>query len=200
MKLPRSFYSGTDVVEIARNLIGKKLFTNIDGHIVGGIIIETEAYAGISDRASHAYGSRRTKRTEIMYKKGGTAYVYLCYGMHALFNIVTNAEEIPEAVLIRGIILVQGKDIVEKRMPKTKIKNGLVSGPGRVAKALGIKVLHTGTDLLGNLIWLEQGISDIEPAKIIAKARIGIDYAGPDALLPYRFIVEVNSPGCQLIR
>ncbi|HHN48639.1 MAG TPA: DNA-3-methyladenine glycosylase [Bacteroidales bacterium] len=195
MKLPRSFYLGTDVVEIARNLIGKKLFTNIDGHLAGGIIVETEAYAGVTDRASHAFGGRRTARTAVMYQKGGTAYVYLCYGMHALFNIVTNAEEIPEAVLIRGMVLEQGRDIVEIRMPNIKIKNGLISGPGRVAKALGIKVVHTGTCLLGNLIWLEHGISDFDTAEIITTPRIGIDYAGQDALLPYRFVVNLNSSG-----
>lgn len=180
-----------NVVELARDLLGKTLFTNIDGKICGGIIAETEAYEGITDRASHAWNGRRTARTEIMYLPGGHAYVYLCYGVHPLFNIVTGPENTPHAVLIRGIKATVGIETVKWRMGKTRFENGLVNGPGKVTKALGISVPHTGTDLLGDTIWLENDSPSPAGEMIKTAARIGIDYAGPDALLPYRFILQL---------
>src|SRR5688572_7863163 len=103
MKLKRDFYTREDVVLVAKELLGKVLCTKWNGKTTSGIITETEAYEGITDRASHAYRGRRTERTEIMYSEGGTAYVYLCYGMHHLFNVVTNKKDIPHAVLIRAV-------------------------------------------------------------------------------------------------
>jgi DNA-3-methyladenine glycosylase len=109
--LPSEFYIRTDVVQVARDLLGKVLYTSFNHEITAGIIIETEAYAGVTDKASHAYNNRRTARTEIMYRTGGTAYVYLCYGIHSLFNIVTSVEDNPHAVLIRGIEPLHGIEL-----------------------------------------------------------------------------------------
>ncbi|HKR06173.1 MAG TPA: DNA-3-methyladenine glycosylase, partial [Bacteroidia bacterium] len=152
-KLKKDFYLREDVVQIAKELLGKHLFTKFNGKITGGIISETEAYNGIVDRASHAYGGRRTERTEIMFNEGGTAYVYLCYGIHSLFNVVTNAKEIPHAVLIRSIHPTHGIDEMLKRRKKKSADKTLTKGPGSVAQALGIHYSHTGMSLHGNKIW-----------------------------------------------
>lgn len=189
MVLPLSFYTRDDVVAIARELLGKYLYTRFDGGVTGGIIIETEAYAGITDRASHAYGDKRTVRTEVMYRQGGVAYVYLCYGIHSLFNIVTNREGIPHAVLIRGIVPVTGKEIMLQRYGKEISRIGAGSGPGKVSKLLGIHFSHTGTNLTGDRIWLEDRGMDFSD-EIITGTRIGVEYAREDALLPYRFRIE----------
>ena len=192
--IPREFYLRKDVVGIARDLLGKSLFTQFEGKITCGIITETEAYAGITDRASHAYGGRRTTRTEVMYHIGGTAYVYLCYGVHSLFNIVTNDLDIPHAVLIRALKPVTGIKFMLQRTGKPRINKGFGTGPGKVSKILGIHYSHTGTDLTEkpvsksiNGIWLEDAGKIIRPDEIVTGPRIGIEYAGEDALLPYRF-------------
>jgi DNA-3-methyladenine glycosylase len=188
MKLQRSFYTRQNVVEIARDLIGKVLLTRFNGEPTSGIIIETEAYEGVTDRASHAYGGRRTGRTEVMYAPGGTAYVYLCYGVHSLFNIVTNKKDIPHAVLIRGIYPLEGKNIMKIRAQKPDLLRGSGIGPGKVSKLLGIHYSHTGIDLLGDKIWLEdQGYKFDD--EILTGTRIGVQYSGQDAFLPYRFRV-----------
>jgi len=188
MKLQRSFYTRQDVVQIAKDLIGKYIFTHFNGEITGGIIIETEAYEGITDRASHAYGGRRTARTEVMYADGGVAYVYLCYGMHSLFNIVTNIQGVPHAVLIRGIYPSVGKEMMKMRTQKPELVRGSGIGPGKVSKLLGIHYSHTGIDLLGDNIWLEDRGVAFNDA-ILAGTRIGVQYSDQDALLPYRFWV-----------
>lgn len=190
MKLPSSYYLTNDVVAIAKDLIGKEIFTNIDGEFSSGVIIETEAYAGVTDKASHAYGGRRTKRTEIMFANGGVAYVYLCYGIHSLFNIVCSELDVPNAVLIRGIKAAHGSELIRKRMTKSKFNNGMIRGPGLVTKAMGINVSHNGTELLGNTIWLEKNDFNFDASKISITTRIGIEYAAEDALLPYRFVLE----------
>jgi DNA-3-methyladenine glycosylase len=185
MKLRRSFYLDDDVVAIARDLLGKVLVTRLDGRRTTGIITETEAYAGIHDRASHAWNGRRTARTEVMYAKGGTAYVYLCYGIHHLFNVVTNVEGVPHAVLVRAVHPLEGIDIMRERRQGRLVTNG----PGTVSSALGIRTTHTGTDLLGDTIWIEDHGIAVPRKHIIVGPRIGVDYAGSDALLPYRFRV-----------
>lgn len=193
MKIERAYYLQQDVVKLARDMIGKTLVTAIDDKISSGIITEAEAYAGIRDRASHAYNGRRTRRTEVMYHIGGTAYVYLCYGMHSLFNIVTGDKDVPDAILIRGIKPGNGLEIIRERLQKNIRENDIISGPGRVAKALGIGVAHTGIDLLGNTIWLEYNDLSLNQENIQATPRIGIDYAGNDTLLPYRFVLDQKS-------
>lgn len=188
MKLGRSFYERTDVVKIARDLLGKVLVTRFDNILTSGMITETEAYEGVTDRASHAYNNRRTERTEIMYWQGGTAYIYLCYGVHSLFNVVTNKKDIPHAILIRGLKPLEGTEAMLKRLYAKVLKGDMLIGPGKLSKALGIHYSATGTDLLGNTIWIEDRKIKIRDNDITAGPRIGIDYAGEDAKLPYRFI------------
>lgn len=190
-KLEKEFYIRQDVVNISKELLGKYLITKIDNKITGGIISETEAYAGTIDKASHAYGNKRTKRTEVMYLEGGVAYVYLCYGIHSLFNIVTNVKDIPHAILIRGIKPIIGEEIMCKRRNKSIIDNSFCSGPGTLSQALGIKVNHSGIKLYDNEIWLEEGNYKMEKGAIKTGKRIGVDYAGEDALLSYRFWIDI---------
>jgi len=190
--LPESFYTRDDVVLIARELLGKMLVTEIDGVRTSGIITETEAYAGPVDKASHAWNGRRTARTEIMYRRGGTAYVYLCYGIHHLFNVVTNVEDIPHAVLIRAVEPVEGLQTMLERRKYTALKPTLTAGPGALSDALGIRTKHTGLLLFSGPVWIEEGPAAVETSNIVVSKRIGVDYAGEDALLPYRFYIVSN--------
>lgn len=194
--LPLNYYQREDVVGIARDLLGKVLVTHFDGFRTSGIITETEAYAGAVDRASHAYGNRYTKRTRIMYQPGGYAYVYLCYGIHSLFNIVTGNRETPHAVLIRAIEPLEGVEVMLSRSGKSKIDRHFGIGPGKVSKILGIHYSHTGLPLTGGLgqgeddlrIWLEDRGIEFSREQVKVTARIGVDYAGADAELPFRFV------------
>jgi DNA-3-methyladenine glycosylase len=190
MKLNLDFYKRHDVKLIARELLGKVICTNLNHQYTSGIIIETEAYEGINDRASHAFGGRRTKRNEAMYGSAGIAYVYLCYGMHHLFNVVTNKCNVPDAILIRAIKPLEGLNIMIERRKQNPTGKNFSAGPGTAAQALGINTSLNGVSLSGNMIWIED--RQINPAEnqIIAGPRIGIDYAGKDALLPYRFLVD----------
>ncbi|NOY49944.1 MAG: DNA-3-methyladenine glycosylase [Chlorobi bacterium] len=190
MKLHLSYYKSDDVVGLAKDLIGKELFTNINGIITSGIISETEAYAGATDKASHAYGGRRTKRTETMYKPGGRTYVYLCYGIHYLLNIVTAGKDQADAVLIRGIIPRTGIEAMYARSKKHKLK-GLSDGPAKVCKVLGVNISHNDLMLDSNRVWIEDNNFDAAEYTISISRRIGIDYAGEDAKLPYRFLLRV---------
>ncbi|MDR2652625.1 MAG: DNA-3-methyladenine glycosylase [Prevotellaceae bacterium] len=190
MKLDLSFYTREDVVQISRELLGKTLCTNINGTLTEAIIVETEAYAGVSDKASHAYKGRRTKRTEIMFYEGGHAYIYLCYGMYSLFNVVTNVADIPHAVLIRGAVALSGTDAMLERTKKKKLTADLLIGPGKLSKAMGLHFSLTGVSLLGDTIWIEDRGIIVAPENIIATPRIGVDYAAEDASLPYRFVAK----------
>lgn len=184
--LPLTFYQSSDVVSIAKNLLGKALFTRF-GTQTGGLIIETEAYAGVGDRASHAYSGRRTKRTEIMYGPGGRAYVYFCYGMHYLLNAVTAPQNIPHAVLIRAILPLTGIKTMMVRRKKEKIDKTLCNGPGAVCQALGITIEQNGWPLNRSpLVICDAGVQ-VKEEQIRAAERVGVGYAGPDASLPYRF-------------
>ncbi len=191
-KLPISFYQRNDVLQIARELLGKILVTKWRGVITAGRIVECEAYAGETDNASHAAGGRRTNRTEVMYKEGGTAYVYLCYGIHQMFNIVTNATGTPHAILIRAIEPLQGIDKMLKRTGKIKLDSTLTRGPGNVGRALGIHTSHTGLSLLSDKIFIAEDGLIYGDDEIKTSKRIGVDYAGNDALLAYRFYVKGN--------
>jgi DNA-3-methyladenine glycosylase len=186
-KLPADFYQREDVLLISRELLGKVLCTNFHDKLTSGIIVETEAYAGVTDKASHAYGGRRTKRTETMYAKGGSAYVYLCYGIHHLFNIVTNKENIPHAVLIRAIQPQDGIEIMLQRRNKKKVDQSLTAGPGSLTRALGITVKDSGTFLMNDLIWLEDQNINYSNQDILSSPRVGVQYAGKDAQKPWRF-------------
>lgn len=176
-------------MQIAKELLGKHLMTSFGGNITGGIIVETEAYEGAKDRASHAYHNRRTARTEVMYARGGCAYVYLCYGIHSLFNIVTNLEDIPHAILVRGIIPVTGIELMKQRTGRREIQPDSGIGPGKVSSLLGIHYSHSGLSLTGDQIWVEDKGFTIGGHQVITGPRIGVSYAGMDALLPYRFRV-----------
>jgi DNA-3-methyladenine glycosylase len=187
MPLPLTYYQKPDVVALSRDLLGKYLFTRIDGVLTGGIITETEAYAGPEDKASHAYGNRRTKRTEVMFHAGGKAYVYLCYGMHTLFNVVTNVEGIPHAILVRAIQPIEGLETMLQRRGKARPSPALTTGPGIVCQALGITLTHNGLLLNSETLWIEKRPIKKSNYIITASPRIGVDYAQEHAALPWRF-------------
>lgn len=187
-----SFYHRENVLQIAEELMGKILVTAWNGIITSGRIVECEAYAGEIDKASHASGGRRTQRTEIMYAKGGVAYVYLIYGIHSMFNIVTNAKDHPHAILVRALEPMKGVDEMLKRTAKEKPDYSLTRGPGNVCKALGIYTQHTGISLTGKEIFIADDGFVYTKKEIATSPRIGVDYAGKDALLPYRFYVKGN--------
>ena len=195
-KIPLSYYQTDDVTGLAQDLLGKFLFSNINGKLCGGIITETEAYAGITDKASHAYGNRRTKRTEVMYKNGGRSYVYFTYGMHHLFNIVTSKEGNPHAILIRAFFPTHGLETISRRRKMDINNKNITNGPAKLCRALGITLAQNDILLNGNIIWLEdRGFRPCQ-SDIVSGPRIGVDYAGDDAALPYRFFInETTIPG-----
>jgi len=183
--LSKTYFENPDVVALAKDLIGKRLNTFSDGVLTAGIITETEAYAGKGDKACHAHLGRFTKRTQVMYESGGIAYVYLCYGIHHLFNIVTNTNGNADAILIRAIEPTQGLQKMLERRNRQKLEKSLTSGPGNVTKALGITKSHNTKSVLGQEIWIDNPGIKIE--SIVETTRIGIDYAEEDANLPWRF-------------
>ncbi len=187
--LPVSFYTRKDVTQIARQLLGKKLVTNLAGKRSGGIIVETEAYS-FRERGCHAFGNKMTNRNKTMFETGGVGYVYLCYGIHQMFNVVTNKQGAADAVLVRALEPVEGEAWMLTRMKTTSMKR-ITSGPGKLTKALGIDRTFDGKDLSSAQLWIEQGVKVVKN-QIIASARIGIDYAGDDARLPWRFSIQDN--------
>lgn len=190
--LPLSFYWDMNVTDVAKSLLGKLLVTNFQQQLTIGRIVETEAYNGVEDRASHAFGGRYTARTKTMYAQGGCAYVYLCYGIHEMFNVVTGSENTPHAILIRAIEPVTGIAIMQQRMGKNKADYSIGRGPGNVTKALGIHRQHNGQLLTETDLYIADDGFKVLPADIVITQRIGVDYAGEDALLPYRFFLKNN--------
>ncbi len=189
-KLPLDFYERDDVVLIAKELLGKKLCVQSAEGLVVGKITEVEAYAGRNDKASHARDGLRTERNKVMYAKGGTSYVYLIYGIHHLFNVVTNIKGRADAVLIRAIEPLEGFDLMLERRGKSKVDKSLSSGPGTLSQALGINYkVHNGLNLLDDLVWLEDQPC-LTDDQMVTSTRIGIDYAGEDALKPWRFYMK----------
>jgi DNA-3-methyladenine glycosylase len=188
-KLSAEFYRREDVVDVARELLGKVLCSRMDGELTSGIITETEAYCGRNDRACHANDGLRTARTETMYRPGGVAYVYLCYGIHHLFNVVTNVEDRADAVLIRAVEPADGTAFMLQRRGRDKVSPALTAGPGRLTQALGITTSFDGTDLTGDVIWIEDRGLVIPNDALTASPRIGVDYAGDHALREWRFYV-----------
>lgn len=195
--LDRTFYQQEDVLLIARSLLGKVIVTEIDGELTSGYIMETEAYAGITDRASHAFGGKRTARTETMYGPGGTSYVYLCYGIHCLFNVVTNVEGTPHAVLLRALRPLHGIEVMRKRRAPNRFTT---HGPGTLSRALGIRMEHNATDLVNGNIRIEDHGVIVPPKEVINGPRIGVDYAGMDSLLPYRFRIASSQAALRSIK
>ena len=192
-KLPRAFFTHTDTLKISQSLLGKYIVTRTDtGEITSGKIVETEAYLAPEDKASHAYGHRLTPRTQPLFATGGIAYIYLCYGIHHLFNIVTGPENLPHAVLIRAIEPADGLEIMQKRRNHPKNPYRLGAGPAVLTASLGISTKDNQTCLQSHRIWLEDRGVQVSPKAICAKNRIGIDYAGEYAKKPWRFFLHPN--------
>jgi DNA-3-methyladenine glycosylase len=190
-KLSQSFYLRDDVVAIAKELLGKVLVTKWDGEKTSGRIVETEAYAGEKDRASHA-SKGRTERTEVMFGSGGRAYVYLCYGVHQMFNIVTAQEGEAHAILIRAVEPIEGKDIMLQRTGKKKWDNSITSGPGRVGKAFGFHTAQCGLFLTSEQLYIFDDGFAVKEDDIVSSPRVGVDYAGEHAAWHYRFYLKNN--------
>ncbi len=190
-KLSHAFYLRHDVVQTAKELLGKIVVTNWQGVLTSGRIVETEAYAGTIDKASHAYRGR-TARTSVMFAEGGTAYIYLCYGIHQMFNIVTNVDGIAHAVLVRALEPIEGVDAMLQRTGKLQWDNTLTRGPGNVGKAMGFHTSQTGWSLQSSELFIADDGFKINEESIATSPRIGVAYAAEDALLPYRFFVKGN--------
>ncbi len=192
-RLERDFYTRADTLRVARELLGKRLVVPTDaGARVSGRVVEVEAYLGVEDRAAHSFGGRRTRRTETMYAAGGTVYVFFVYGMHHQFNVVTGPEGRPHAVLVRAVEPEEGIELMKARRPVSKERE-LTSGPGKLCRALGLDLTHDGEDLTASgRVWLEETGVKYRPAEVAAGPRIGVDYAGEDALRPWRFWVKGN--------
>jgi DNA-3-methyladenine glycosylase len=190
-KLPLSFYLRHDVVKISKELLGKVLVTNWNNEYTSGRIVETEAYAGETDRASHA-SKGRTTRTEVIFNEGGRAYVYLCYGIHQMFNIVTNRNGIPHAILIRAVEPIEGTDIMLRRTGKKKLDETVSRGPGNVGKAFGFHTSQCGLLLTSDELFIADDGFKLSGSMIVASPRIGVDYAGDHAEWHYRFFIKGN--------
>lgn len=189
-KLPKTFYRNPDTVFLSQELLGKYLMTRIGGKLTGGMILETESYMGPEDRAAHSFNGKYTERTKIMYHPGGVAYVYLCYGIHSLFNIITNLEGVPHGILIRAIRPEIGLETILERRHKKRLDRTVGYGPGSVARCLGITVKHRGVDLTGDTIWVEDRNVHVAKKDILISKRIGVEYAEEWAEKPLRFTIN----------
>ena len=191
MKLPRDFFTRTDTLRIARELLGKLLVVPADdGRRVSGMIVETEAYLGEIDKAAHSFGGRRTARNEITYAEGGHVYVFFVYGMYHQLNLVAGLQDQPHVVLIRAVEPVEGIEIMRERRGEMKDKN-LTSGPGKLCIAFGITRELNGADLMGDRIWVE-GHRELKKSEIASGPRVGIDYAEEFIDEPWRFWLKGN--------
>jgi DNA-3-methyladenine glycosylase len=184
--LPVSFFENPDVVDAARLLLGMKVCSVTDGFFTSGIITETEAYCGRDDKACHANNGRRTSRTEVMFGEPGRAYIYLCYGIHHLFNVVTNREGLADAVLVRAVYPITGLDVMKQRRRMNSLKN-LTNGPGKWTKAMGITTSLNKTNLNCEPVWIEDTGLQIPGSDVETSKRIGVDYAGEHAERQWRF-------------
>lgn len=191
-KIPIDFYRRDDVVQIASDLIGKDLYTCIGGKICAGTIVETEAYRGPEDRASHAFNNRRTPSNEMMYSAGGKVYIYICYGIHDMLNIVTGTEGSSHAILIRAIEPHTGIEYMRERRNLFNNDRRLCQGPGSLAKAMGLNKSHNGADILSDMIWIEDSGKSYSADEINSSARIGLNFEGPYKLIPWRFYLKGN--------
>lgn len=192
--LPASYYISTDVTFLARDLLGKYLCTRFDDLYCSGIIVETEAYRAPDDRACHAFNNRRTDRTEVMFSKGGVAYIYLCYGLHHLMNVVTGPIDDAHAVLIRALEPCDGIDIMAERRQMELSDPRITRGPGALSVAMGLKNSMTGATLYdpSSFVWIEDRSHTFEDESICTGKRIGVESAGEAAHWPWRFFVKGN--------
>ena len=191
-KISTDFYTSNNILKISKNLLGKVLCTKINDQLTTGKIVEVEAYLGSIDKASHSYNNKKTKRTAPMFASGGISYVYLCYGIHYLFNIVVGEQNNPCAILIRAIQPFKGINIMLQRRNLSNATKNLTNGPGKLAQALGITTKLNKQLLINNMIWVEDHEIKLEKKDILSSPRIGVDYAGDDAKLPYRFYIKKN--------
>lgn len=184
------------MVQIAKELLGSVIETRIRGVVTSGRIVETEAYVGLTDRASHSYGGRRTAKNEAMYGEPGTAYIYICYGLHRMFNVVTNEKNVPDAILIRAVEPIAGIPVMLKRTGKSVADYSITRGPGNTGKALGMLKSFSGTSLRNGPVRIFSDDSFVLPDEQIGiSARVGVEGAGEDALRPYRFFIK----GCRYV-
>lgn len=188
-KLPKKFYTRTDTVAIAEELLGKKLCSRFHDQYTAGIICETEAYVGVTDRGCHAYNGRFTERTKVLYENGGVVYVYICYGIHYLFNVITHTKNNPHAILIRAIEPVEGVDIMLQRTGRPKFDPTIAAGPGLVSQCMGFTKQDTGLSLTGDTIWIEDA-PVIVTENIIKSARVGMNFEGEYKTIPWRFRIK----------
>lgn len=188
MKLPIEFYQ-RETTKVARELLGKVLVHDVQGQRIAGRIVETEAYLGVRDLAAHSYGGLKTERTSTMFMGGGHAYVYLIYGLHSCFNVVTRQQGVPEAVLIRALEPVDGVEFMRRQRPKAKRDADLTSGPGKLCAALSITRQQNALLLTGDELWIEDA-PRVKPSQIIASPRVGVDYAEHAAQWPLRFSIR----------
>ena len=195
-----------DVASIAPRLLGAELHSFVGGEHVAGRIVETEAYRGADDKAAHSYLHRRTARTEVFFGPPGHAYVYLVYGIHTMFNVITGAPDQPDAVLIRAIEPLLGLPVMQRRRAAARRKGGdpaelqttgLTNGPGLVCQAFGIDRGHYGVDLLdsSSILQLRGEFGSVSAKHMTASARVGVAYAQECALWPWRFRTSGN-PHC----
>ena len=191
-RLQKSFYTRTDVLQVSKDLLVKVLVTNFENQLTAGKIVETEAYRTPDDKACHAYPNKLTARTKVMFEEGGVAYVYLCYGIHHLFNVVTAQKDMAHAVLIRAIEPLDNIELMLARRNKSKVSRQLTGGPGVMSKALGITKQLTGVTLLekNSPIWIEDRGFLVREKEIIASPRVGVDYAEECALWDWRFRIK----------
>ncbi len=191
MKLQKDFYTREDTLAIAKELLGKYVYTNFDNALTGGIIVETEAYIGPHDAGSHAFNGRRTPRNETMYAEGGVTYMYICYGIHDMLNIVTGPAGSSHAILIRAIEPTDGIELMQLRRGNVPLKR-LATGPGALARALGLRKQHDALELNSDEIWIENKGLIIPGEKIKATGRVGLGCKDPYLTMPWRFIVTGN--------
>jgi DNA-3-methyladenine glycosylase len=187
--LSDSFYSDPDVTNAAQNLLGKKLCSISGGVFTSGIISETEAYCGTDDRACHANNGKRTPRTEVMFGEPGHAYIYLCYGIHHLFNVVTNRKGVADAVLVRAVIPIDGIQEMQQRRGNRAIAD-LANGPGKFTQAMGITTDFNKTCLNSPPVWIEDAAIRVPADMIRTSRRIGVEYAGEDADRLWRYTLS----------
>lgn len=191
--LPFSYYQSEDVIHLAQDLLGKIICTRIDGLQVCAKIVETEAYKAPEDKASHAYGNKNTPRTSTMFLPGGVSYIYLCYGIHHLFNVVTAKEGTAHAILIRAVEPIDGIDVMLSRRGMNKPSPQLLNGPGKWTEALGLDRAHNSVALYDHnsavKIFNNTGI---DTDNIICSERVGVAYAKECALWPWRFRIKDN--------
>jgi DNA-3-methyladenine glycosylase len=188
MKLPATFYHRPDPAQIARELLGKHVFSCLDGQLTGGRIVETEAYSHHGDQSMQLHLKRRGTHGQALREPGGRAYLYQVYQRHTLFNIGTNEADKTDTVLIRAIEPLVGLDLMMQRRGVSVVSPKLTAGPGLLTQALGITPVLTGTDLQGDVLWLEDQGEEIADAQVQRSSRVGLAYAGPEASsLPWRF-------------